>query len=132
MCIDNGHIERNNYFAVKNMNLKSGSSEKMFGEHINFVVNKADSSMATDSKKITGKALNFTLNNIGRWTLEEKKPAVCMICKLSLKSNQNTTQCPMCESMFHQKHIIDWLRLKGKCPVCQQNLRPESLQIVKP
>ncbi len=112
------------------MNTKSGSSEKMFGEYIDFVTSKADSSTATDSTKITGKALNFTLNNIGRWSLEEKKAAVCMICKLYLKSNQNATQCPMCESMFHHKHIADWLRVKGKCPVCQQNLRIESLQRV--
>ncbi len=113
------------------MNTISGNSEKMLGEHIDFVTSKADSNTVTNGKKITGKALNFTLNNIGRWTLEEKKPAVCMICKLSLKGNQNATQCPMCESMFHQKHISDWLRVKGKCPVCQQTLRLESLQKVK-
>lgn len=112
------------------MNSKSASSGKMIGEHIIFVVSKADSSTAIE-KKISGKALNFTLNNIGRWSLKEKKPAVCMICKLSLKGNQNITQCPMCQSMFHKKHIVDWLRVKGKCPVCQQSLRPESLEIVK-
>ncbi|MHA1556054.1 MAG: RING finger domain-containing protein [Candidatus Heimdallarchaeota archaeon] len=113
------------------MNSKSRKSENLFGEHIDFVISKADSSIVKDKKNISGKALNFSLTNVGRWSLEEKKAAVCMICKLSLKADQAATQCPMCQSMFHRNHIVEWLRVKGKCPVCQQNLRSESLQTAK-
>ena len=113
------------------MSQRTDNTKKIAGENIDFIITSAISNSAVSSKDISGTALNFTLNTVGRWSLEEKKSAVCMICKLSLKPEQKVTKCPMCESMFHQNHIVDWLRMKGKCPVCQQSLRPESLQRVK-
>ena len=113
------------------MNPRTDSSKEIAGENIDFIITSAKSKTAVSSKNISGNALDFILNTVGRWSLEEKKSAICMICKLSLKPEQRITKCPMCESMFHQDHIVDWLKMKGKCPVCQQNLRPESLQRVK-
>lgn len=98
--------------------------DNVSGKYIDFILTDAKK---TGKTKLQGEVVGFTIDTIGRWSLEEKKPAVCMICKLALKEGQDIKQCPMCQSMFHHEHIIDWLRMKGICPVCQQNLRPESL-----
>ena len=112
------------------MSKQSRSTGSMSGKNVNFHVTKASASSSTSDKTISGTNLNFIINSIGRWSLEEKKPKICMICKLSLKPEQKITQCPMCQSLFHQEHVVEWLRVKGKCPVCQQSLRPDGLQRV--
>ena len=80
---------------------------------------------------ISGKIINFTLILSGKWVWSEAKLFVCMICKLSLKSDQPVSRCPMCQALFHESHIFEWLKVKGKCPVCLQNLRPGETEEIK-
>jgi hypothetical protein len=63
----------------------------------------------------------------GRLSWKKKTEFVCMICKLPLKKNQQIVQCPMCQSLFHQEHIREWLRMKKQCPVCRQELKAYNL-----
>ncbi len=79
---------------------------------------------SSGNKSLSGKTLDFTITTIGKWSWEEKKAEVCMICKLPFKADQSIARCPMCHSLFHNDHIFEWLKVKGKCPVCLQALRP--------
>ena len=47
----------------------------------------------------------------------------CSICKLELRENQFIFMCPFCKSLFHKKHIIDWLENDSECPVCQREIK---------
>ena len=109
---------------------KNGNkSDDISGNFINF--NLVKPKKESTKSLISGSTVDFTIKSIGNWSLTEKKSEICMICKLPLKSDQEIKQCPMCNSLFHQNHIIDWLRVKGKCPVCQQTLGPAGLESIK-
>ncbi len=47
---------------------------------------------------------------------------VCMVCKLDLRSEQKTLQCPICLSLFHYDHLVSWLKKSQTCPVCGQQI----------
>lgn len=57
---------------------------------------------------------------------ELKEKDVCMICKLFLKKSDTILQCPACESLYHQDHLLSWIKTKKKCPVCGQVLLKEK------
>lgn len=46
----------------------------------------------------------------------------CMICKLQFKNKDTILQCPVCESLYHKEHLIEWIRVHKNCPVCSQKL----------
>ncbi|NHJ47544.1 MAG: hypothetical protein FK733_07140 [Asgard group archaeon] len=66
-------------------------------------VNKNKSYLLEDSKDITQK--------------------YCSICKLELRDEQKFKQCPFCMSIFHEKHINEWLQKNKDCPVCDQMIK---------
>jgi hypothetical protein len=47
---------------------------------------------------------------------------VCMVCKLFLSKKDKILQCPICESLYHRDHLLEWITVKKKCPVCSQDL----------
>lgn len=106
-------------------------ANQMTGDMVKFSLEQLKKDSLGNESSITGKHLNFDLTIVGNWSLVEKKPSVCMICKLPLKSDQKISHCPMCHSLFHDSHIFEWLKVKGKCPVCQQGLRPGGTEEVK-
>ncbi|NHK32146.1 MAG: E3 ubiquitin protein ligase [Asgard group archaeon] len=101
------------------------------GDMVKFSVGQSKKDLLGSESILTGKNLNFDLTIVGKWSLEEKKPSNCMICKLPLKKDQKISRCPMCHSLFHDSHIYEWLKIKGKCPVCSQSLRPGGTEEVK-
>ncbi|NHJ03219.1 MAG: hypothetical protein EAX90_00175 [Candidatus Heimdallarchaeota archaeon] len=119
---------KNIYFSISAQN-KGNTSAEIIGEYTNFVITKSKNEKSNSN--ISGSVIDFNIKTIGRWTFTDKKASVCMICKLPLKSEQDIKQCPMCNSLFHHEHIVEWLKVKGKCPVCQQNLGQEGLEIIK-
>lgn len=44
----------------------------------------------------------------------------CMICKLKFSKGQEILQCPLCLSLYHRDHLLQWLTEKKKCPVCRE------------
>ena len=50
------------------------------------------------------------------------KDDFCMVCKLSFKNMDKILQCPVCESLYHKEHLLDWIRIHKNCPVCTQKL----------
>jgi len=47
---------------------------------------------------------------------------VCMVCKLFLSNKDTILQCPVCESLYHRDHLLEWITTRKKCPVCSQVL----------
>lgn len=44
----------------------------------------------------------------------------CAICKLELREDQKIVQCMNCKTLFHEKHLRQWLKNNTKCPVCER------------
>ena len=101
------------------------------GDMVKFSVEQSKKDLLESESFLTGKNLDFDLTVVGKWSLKEMKPSNCMICKLPLKKDQKISRCPMCHSLFHSSHIYEWLKIKGKCPVCSQSLRPGGTEEVK-
>ncbi len=53
---------------------------------------------------------------------EDSDEYLCMICKLSLRKNQEIIKCPFCHSYFHSEHLQEWLQIADDCPVCNKSL----------
>ncbi|MFW9995899.1 MAG: hypothetical protein ACFFD4_27920 [Candidatus Odinarchaeota archaeon] len=60
----------------------------------------------------------------------EKEVERCMICKLPIKSEQKSSECPHCKNPAHEEHWKFWIDLKHSCPACKQEVstgfQPES------
>lgn len=53
---------------------------------------------------------------------------LCMVCNSPLSSTDAILQCPHCGGRAHRIHLLEYLKVKGKCPHCQKDLDPEDLQ----
>jgi Zn finger protein HypA/HybF involved in hydrogenase expression len=71
-----------------------------------------------------GKQKEITPNEIiaAVETTTYTKDDFCMVCKLSFKREKDILQCPICESLYHKEHLLDWIRTHKNCPVCSQSL----------
>ncbi|MFX0133591.1 MAG: RING finger domain-containing protein [Candidatus Hodarchaeota archaeon] len=47
----------------------------------------------------------------------------CSICLLKIGSSEEILRCPYCNSLAHKSHLLEWLKLKGVCPVCKNPLK---------
>ena len=45
----------------------------------------------------------------------------CGICFGFIKEDEMVT-CPFCGGFFHEKHLVQWVKKSGACPVCQNKL----------
>jgi len=123
-------------FNAKNVGKPSkSSSEKkqsiVEGENTIATISVIGNKKSHDSTRITGNLVDFKIKQQAKWTWVEEKPLFCMICKLPFKPQQQVVSCPMCQSLFHRDHAFEWLKVKGKCPVCKQSLRPDGTEEVK-
>ncbi|HUT80497.1 MAG TPA: hypothetical protein VMZ29_04770 [Candidatus Bathyarchaeia archaeon] len=54
----------------------------------------------------------------------------CSVCKLPISFGADYLECTHCQNIAHKEHLLEWIKVKGTCPVCQQKLKPESLKVV--
>ena len=50
----------------------------------------------------------------------------CQICKLEMSGKDVIVQCPICDTLFHKEHFIDWMVNKRSCPVCGEEYTVET------
>ena len=120
--------------SSKKVSQSSKRSEKYdnpSGDFVDFNITTIKKDKLDKKAQLQGSSVTFSIAKTTTWSWAEKKPSVCMICKLPLKAGQDIARCPMCHSPFHGEHIFEWLKVKGKCPVCLQNLRPGATEEVK-
>lgn len=48
----------------------------------------------------------------------------CMVCNLLINpSHEEVVHCPYCNQPAHQIHLIEWIKIKGKCPNCKREIK---------
>ncbi|MFX1449297.1 MAG: RING finger domain-containing protein [Promethearchaeota archaeon] len=47
----------------------------------------------------------------------------CSICLLKIGASEEILRCPHCNSIAHKSHLLEWLKVKGVCPVCKKLLK---------
>ncbi|OLS17027.1 MAG: hypothetical protein HeimC3_50010 [Candidatus Heimdallarchaeota archaeon LC_3] len=53
----------------------------------------------------------------------------CPICKGSINFGEQIGKCSHCENFFHYSHASEWIKIKGKCAICNQEMNEEDLII---
>jgi DNA-directed RNA polymerase subunit RPC12/RpoP len=53
---------------------------------------------------------------------------ICIVCKLKMKQGDDVVRCPYCGYSAHKTHMLEWLHVKGYCPVCHRHLDEEDFQ----
>ena len=61
----------------------------------------------------------------------EKEVIYCSVCKLNINFADLVGQCTLCESKGHLSHLQEWLKIKGKCPNCLQELPIEGIMTLE-
>jgi len=59
------------------------------------------------------------------YTEEEGSHPYCVICRRPVRENLITTPC--CGIYAHARHLQEWLRMKGTCPLCRAKLQERDL-----
>jgi len=57
-----------------------------------------------------------------------KKAPYCEVCKNIITAGEKITQVKSCNHVFHKNHILEWIKIKGTCPICKNQINEESLQ----
>ena len=52
----------------------------------------------------------------------------CSVCKLPISENQEIGKCPHCENKAHITHLFEWVKTQGKCPICLQDIKMDSIE----
>ncbi|NVM02547.1 MAG: hypothetical protein HWN67_09445 [Candidatus Helarchaeota archaeon] len=47
----------------------------------------------------------------------------CSVCLSKVESSEEVLKCPYCDTISHKSHLLEWLKLKGVCPVCKYPLK---------
>lgn len=46
----------------------------------------------------------------------------CMVCLLPIVHGDDFVKCPYCGSFAHRPHLVEWVKVKGRCPYCKERL----------
>ncbi len=92
---------------------KRNQAQEIYKQRVEEAIQRATSRIIeiAPNKVLTAIKFDKLLNN-----------DVCMVCKLYLNETDEILQCPVCESLYHKDHLLDWIRTKNSCPVCAQQL----------
>ena len=51
----------------------------------------------------------------------------CNVCKLPITFGQEVGKCSLCEVKGHLTHLLEWVKVKGKCPTCMKKIPLEGV-----
>lgn len=54
----------------------------------------------------------------------------CSICLSKIAASEEILECPSCHSLAHKTHLLEWLKIKGCCPVCRNPLKSKNNQLI--
>jgi hypothetical protein len=52
----------------------------------------------------------------------------CMVCNLDVYDGEDVRWCRFCGSLAHKVHLLEWVHVKGGCPICKNRLEIEDLK----
>jgi hypothetical protein len=79
--------------------------------------------------------LNPTPENIEKVLLDLKKERIllhteakakCAVCEKKIEIFDEVLSCPICGAKGHKDHFLEWIQMKGNCPVCKKELTISS------
>jgi len=104
------------------------SNDLIDGELVVFEIK--ETSKGEEQEILSGEEVVFKIKTIGEWKWEDLPK--CPICWLPIVKEEGEERrnvvCPQCKNVFHEDHIMTWLRDKEVCPLCSKRLRPEDLE----
>lgn len=75
------------------------------------------------------------IKNLGKKTKLQcdacrKDMLVCDICKTSIEFGETAVKSSICNHTFHFGHILEWLKIVEKCPVCKKQMNRDTLKLI--
>ncbi|NHK31024.1 MAG: hypothetical protein FK730_06705 [Asgard group archaeon] len=55
----------------------------------------------------------------------------CSVCKLPISFGSDYLECYHCQNVAHKEHLLEWVKVKGTCPICQQKLLVDKLAVAQ-
>jgi hypothetical protein len=52
----------------------------------------------------------------------------CVVCDLQLNRGDDVVWCPSCGNPAHRTHLLEWIHVKNRCPVCGEHLREQDFE----
>ena len=63
---------------------------------------------------------------IGEWDWHKRER--CIVCNLPIKKDEQIGRCPHCNHPAHLDHFLEWIKIKGACPVCKKKVQADKLK----
>ena len=78
-------------------------------------------------KKIEDRFILGKISFLGEWNWHKQDK--CIVCGLPIKYEQKDEKlyCPHCRNPAHRTHLLEWIKLKGICPLCRKKLNISDL-----
>ncbi len=57
-----------------------------------------------------------------------KEVETCSICSRKIYKGEEVVREKKCGSLFHRRHILEWLKVKPECPICKERINEKSLE----
>lgn len=51
----------------------------------------------------------------------------CIVCLLPIRPDDKTIDCPKCGGLAHKYEMLEWVKIKRKCPFCKRKLTIREL-----
>lgn len=51
----------------------------------------------------------------------------CIVCNLTIGKEDEITRCPYCSGIAHRDHMLEYIKVKGQCPICGKELKKYEL-----
>ncbi|NHJ49801.1 MAG: hypothetical protein FK733_18560 [Asgard group archaeon] len=55
----------------------------------------------------------------------------CSVCKLPISFGSDYLECNHCQNIAHNEHLLEWVKVKGTCPICHQKLIVDKLTVAQ-
>lgn len=82
-------------------------------------------SIHSDVSSSTIQKSRFTTQHLfkPRFTFQLRhQPKKCPIYRRLIENGEEIAICPGCDQIFHLGHYAEWIRQKGKCPLCHKEI----------
>ena len=70
---------------------------------------------------------NAHLSAISRETFTFETVEKCAVCSFWLYEGEEILLCPSCHAQGHRTHLLEFLKTKGFCPMCNQKMFAHQL-----
>ncbi len=113
--------EYSNYLQSIELEIISDALEKFRSEHLpEKVLDELMKEKSCPNCKVLNKFDSKFCIKCGL-SLEDKF-AKCVICFLEIVEEDEIIRCPHCDNPAHKSHFLEWLKIKGFCPICKKRL----------